>query len=256
MTLDAGATGHAVVFLGPTLSPAKARKTLDAVYLPPAAQGSIVRAVQSYDPGAILIIDGSFQGEPAVRHKEILWALSRGVPVVGAASMGALRAAELSPHMQGVGLIYRWYRRFAFAPDDAVAILHGPPEVNSAALTLAEVDLRMTFRAAERSGLISRDFRVKLDYVVRRLNFRDRTMERIVAEALPQTYDRPTGEWVRTLNSALVEQKKRDAMQALRLLKSGAFVSRPGPVNFVMTAAFARDLEQSGIIMELQDIRA
>ena len=50
-------------------------------------------------PPPILIIDGVFQSEPAVRHKEILWALSLGVPVVGAASMGALRAAELFPHM-------------------------------------------------------------------------------------------------------------------------------------------------------------
>ena len=48
-------------------------------------------------PRQSLIIDGSFQSQPAVRHKEILWALSRGIPVIGAASMGALRAAELYP---------------------------------------------------------------------------------------------------------------------------------------------------------------
>ena len=233
-----------MVFLGPTLSLAEARDVLDAVYLPPAAQGSIVRAVQRFDPAAILIIDGSFQGEPAVRHKEILWALSRGTPVVGAASMGALRAAELFPDMRGVGLIYRWYRRFAFAPDDAVAVLYGPPEVNSAALTLALVDLLMTFRAAERRGLISHDFRQRLDAAARRLNFRERTMERIVAEAMPR--DRPAQEWAKILGAALVEQKKRDALDALRLMKEGAF-PLPRRVPFTMTAAFARDLEHAGI---------
>ncbi len=234
-----------VVFLGPTLALAEARKILDAVYLLPATQGSIVRAVQRYDPAVILIVDGTFQGEPAVRHKEILWALSRGVPVVGAASMGALRAAELFPHMQGVGLIYRWYRRFAFLPDDAVAVLHGPPEVNCAPLTLAAVDLRMTFRRAERSGAISRELRIRLDDAARRLNFRDRTMGRIVAEALPA--DPAAQELLSLLGSMLVEQKKRDALEALLLVQRGALTAPPHAVRFVMTTAFARDLEHAGI---------
>ena len=47
------------------------------------------------DGRAQVIVDGSFQWTPAVWHKEILWAMGRGVHVFGAASMGALRAAEL-----------------------------------------------------------------------------------------------------------------------------------------------------------------
>jgi hypothetical protein len=234
-----------VVFTGPTLSPFEAQQVFDAIYLPPAAQGSVIGAVQSYGPRAILIIDGVFQGEPAVRHKEILWAISQGVTVVGAASMGALRAAELFPNMLGVGLVYRWYRRFAFAPDDAVAVLHGPAEVNCAALTLAEIDLRMTFRAAERRRLISRDLRIKLDAAARRLNFRERTLARIVAEALPRDGSREMQ--IRMLKAALVEQKKNDARLALRLLASGGFSSPPRPVDFLVTTAFARDLEDSGL---------
>jgi hypothetical protein len=246
MTAQAKGRGPAVVFLGPTLAHADARRILDAVFLPPAAQGSIVRAVLQHDPGAILIIDGTFQGEPAVRHKEILWALSRGVPVIGAASMGALRATELFPHMQGVGLVYRWYRRFVFAPDDAVAVLHGPPEVNSAAVTLAEIDLRVTFRAAERSGVISSEERSRLSAVARQLNFRERTMGRIVAEAFAALDNRAIAERIAILNSAFVHQKKRDAMKALDLLKAGAFAAPPR-IDFVMTNAFARDLEDSGL---------
>ncbi|TIT86320.1 MAG: TfuA domain-containing protein, partial [Mesorhizobium sp.] len=115
-----------LVFTGPTLSHPEAQQVADVICLPPAVQGSIVAAVQRYDPAAIVIIDGAFQAEPAVRHKEILWAISQAIPVIGAGSMGALRAAELYPYMHGVGLIYRWYRRFAFLPDDAVAVLYGP----------------------------------------------------------------------------------------------------------------------------------
>ena len=83
------------VFLGPTLPVEEAARILDAVYLPPAAQGDVLMAT---DDGAdvIGIVDGYFQGAPSVWHKEILWAMSRGVRVLGSSSMGALRAAELA----------------------------------------------------------------------------------------------------------------------------------------------------------------
>jgi len=96
---------------------------LQADFRPPAGQGDLLRAALEYPP-AIALIDGIFKDAPTVRHREILWALSAGIPVFGAASMGALRAAELHPFgMRGVGLIFRWYRRYALLPDDAVADL-------------------------------------------------------------------------------------------------------------------------------------
>ena len=95
-----------VVFVGPTLDRNSASKELDATYLPPASQGDVYLAARAR-PWAIGIVDGYFQRVPAVWHKEILWALSRGVHVFGAASMGALRAAELAPFgMRGVGKIF------------------------------------------------------------------------------------------------------------------------------------------------------
>ena len=55
-------------------------------------------------PDAIGIVDGFFHQQPSVWHREILYALSQGVPVFGGASMGALRAAELADYgMTGVG---------------------------------------------------------------------------------------------------------------------------------------------------------
>ena len=70
-----------VVYLRPTLPMTDAEQIVAAIYRPPASQGSIVEDVERYNPTAILLVDGIFQGEPAVRHKEILWALSRGMPV-------------------------------------------------------------------------------------------------------------------------------------------------------------------------------
>src|SRR5215212_2065593 len=92
------------VFLGPTLPLDVATCHLDAEYFGPAEQGSVYDVVQRFKPGIIVLIDGAFARVPAVRHKEILFALSRGIDVHGAASMGALRAAELAPFgMKGHG---------------------------------------------------------------------------------------------------------------------------------------------------------
>ena len=92
-----------VVFVGPSLDLASARATLDASYEPPARQGDVLRAV-TCGAEAIGIIDGYFDWTLSVWHKEILWALTQGAHVYGAASMGALRAAELETFgMHGVG---------------------------------------------------------------------------------------------------------------------------------------------------------
>ena len=98
------------IFTGPTLRPEASRKILDAIYLPPVSQGDVYR-VAVKKPFAIGIIDGYFDRVPAVWHKEILWAMTQGIHVFGAASMGALRAAELAPFgMQGIGWIYEAFR--------------------------------------------------------------------------------------------------------------------------------------------------
>ena len=234
-----------LVFTGPTLSHAEARQVIDAICLPPAAQGSIVAAVQRYDPAAILIVDGAFQSEPAVRHKEILWAMSQAIPVIGAASMGALRAAELHPYMHGVGLIYRWYRRFALLPDDAVAVQHGPQEMNFAPLTHALVDLRMTVRTARRCKLISADLAEKLLNAARKLDFRERTLTRMVRETLPADDD--SMETCRQMLAAVfVQQKKRDALLALQLLRDRTIEPKKLKI-FRMTVAFCQDLADAGL---------
>src|SRR4030095_17254214 len=93
-------------FTGPTISPAEARVELEAVYLPPAAEGDVYRAALKR-PQAIGIIDGYFQSVPTVRHKEVLWAMSRGIHVFGSARIGALRAAQLHPFgMEAAGTVF------------------------------------------------------------------------------------------------------------------------------------------------------
>jgi hypothetical protein len=143
------------VFLGPSLRVAEARAILDAEYLPPAACGD-VHAVAQRRPLAIAIIDGLFEQVRSVWHKEILWALSQGIHVLGAASMGALRAAELDSFgMVGVGEIYEAYRDEVFEDDDEVAVEHGPASTDFAPLSEAMVNLRAGLARACTKEVIS-----------------------------------------------------------------------------------------------------
>ncbi|ABR60823.1 TfuA-like protein [Sinorhizobium medicae] len=244
------ADGPILVFLGPTLRLAEAEKILDAVYLQPAAQGDFLLAAHAFRPSAMVLIDGQFQDRPAVRHKEILWAMAQGIVVIGAASMGALRAAELDAFgMIGVGLIYRWYRRFSLgplsdaAPDDAIAVLSGPPELGFLPLTDALVDLQRTFFALSRSGVILPSERDRLTTIARDLNFRERSLA-AVFRAAGRAPDR-SGE----LRAQIIGQKRRDALDALR--KAPVLLAQHRQAHradgWIATNTFLRDLEAGGI---------
>jgi hypothetical protein len=150
------------VFLGPTLTVREARRVLDADYLPPVAQGDVLRAARS-NPQVIAIIDGYFERVPAVWHKEILWAMSQGIHVYGAASMGALRAAELKAFgMVGVGQIYEDFVSGVLDADDEVAVAHGSASDDYRRVSDAMVNIRATLAAAVREAVISEPTRAEL----------------------------------------------------------------------------------------------
>src|SRR5688572_2369741 len=100
---------QAAIFAGPSIH-GIARALFDAFeFRPPAACGDIIAALHD-GVHAIGLIDGVFESTAAVWHKEILLALERGVAVYGAASMGALRAAECHAFgMVGIGRIFADY---------------------------------------------------------------------------------------------------------------------------------------------------
>lgn len=166
-----------LVFLGPTLTADRATTIApDVRILPPAQHGDVLDAVHRYAPGAIGLVDGYFRQHASVWHKELLWAMAQGVRVYGAASMGALRAAELARYgMIGVGTVYDAFRRGALPPfdgltdDDAVAVSHGPAETGYLAVSDARVDIEATLRCAVVAGILS-------DALARRLSDRTRAL--------------------------------------------------------------------------------
>jgi hypothetical protein len=173
-----------VVYTGPTLGCERAEKVLNATYLPPVQQGDVVRVMNTLQPSTIVLIDGAFGQVPAVRHKEILWALSRGVEVFGAGSLGALRAAELSGFgVKGHGFVYRWYRATPLADDDEVAVAMTPAELGSRPLGEALINMRLTFRELERLGGLQRAQRLALERIARKIYYLERSYPRVFERA-------------------------------------------------------------------------
>jgi len=172
-----------IVFVGPTLAPEEVAAAGDFICLPPVSQGDVYRAARSR-PRAIGMIDGYFSGASSVWHKEILWAISEGVPVFGSASMGALRAAELHSYgMRGVGRIFEAFRDGVLEDDDEVAVLHGPAEIGYLAASEPMVNIRETLALAQTKGVLNPDSRRSLENLAKSFFFGERNWSELLAAA-------------------------------------------------------------------------
>jgi hypothetical protein len=206
-------THEIVVFLGPSCERDLAERILPVVYLPPAARGDITSAVAG---GAriITLIDGVFFQESAVGHREILSALSRGVRVIGASSMGALRAAELDTlGMEGVGLVYRLYKEGTLVSDDEVALIYDPESFFPLSEPL--VNIRCTLRKARESGIVTADEEKEFLASARSLYFPDRTYSLVCKRAEERLPVETCRRFLEFSRIHAVDQKKEDAIAAL-----------------------------------------
>ena len=218
-----------VLFTGPTLSPREACQRLDAVCLPPAAQGDVYRAALRR-PFAIGIIDGYFERVPAVWHKEILWAMSEGIHVFGSASMGALRAAELAPFgMIGVGAVFEAYRDGLLEDDDEVAVAHAAAEHDYRAGSEAMVNIRATLAKARTEGVLDAVTQATLERIAKQLFYPERSyghiLELAAAAGIPPENIGAVRRW---LAAGAVNQKRADALAMLQAI-ADLMRADPGP---------------------------
>lgn len=216
------------VFLGPSVSRAEARCTLDATYLPPAAQGELHR-VALERPYAIGIIDGYFQRVPSVWHKEILWAMAQGIRVYGSASMGALRAAELASFgMTGVGWVFEAFSSGVLEDDDEVAVAHASEEHAYRASSEAMVNIRRTLTRAVQERVISERTGDGLTRLAKALHYADRSYPRVLCEGAEHGLNLCDLDELRAwLPVGAVNQKRDDALMMLRAMKADAEACRP-----------------------------
>lgn len=190
--------------------------------------GDVYRCLDD-NPDCIAIIDGYFEGVPSVWHKEILYAMSKGVHVLGSSSMGALRAAELADFgMRGVGKIFLQFHSGDLEDDDEVAVLHGPEELEFAAVSEAMVNIRETLMAAVASGVLSAADSAKLSTVAKSCFYHDRKWGHILSLAEPGMKQGALDRFRSWLPDGAVDQKRLDALTLLQEIRQ-LQASKPPP---------------------------
>jgi hypothetical protein len=172
-----------VLFAGPSLCGVALPDAAAIDSRGPARQGDLARAV--LDGASVIgLVDGRYEDVAATWHKEILFALQSGVTVLGAASMGAMRAAECDAFgMIGIGEVYARYASGDLDDDAAVAQLHGPVELGHVPVTEALVNVEATLDDVGRRGLLDAAVTARLRASARALFFKVRTWPRIAAGA-------------------------------------------------------------------------
>jgi hypothetical protein len=223
-----------VLFLGPSLSRDEAYTLCPgAIVLPPAAVGDVYKVVRDARPTRIALVDGYFERMAAVWHKELLWALEQRVAVYGAASMGALRAAELGTFgMIGVGAIHAAFRAGKLTDDDEVAVAHLPGDRGYAAVSTAMVELRAGLALAQRRRVISPAVHDRLIALGKARFYRERTWAQLVADGAAARIGGRALDDLSTLVAARrpsLDVKAADARTLLRLLARTPAVRPPKP---------------------------
>lgn len=253
-----------VVFTGPTLPAKDARQHLQADYRPPAAIGDVYKAALTR-PFAIGIIDGYYETTPSIWHKEVLWALKQGIHVYGAASMGALRAAELAHFgMTGVGKVFEAYRDGLIEDDDEVAVLHSPAAMGYLQITEAMVNIRATLVHAAAANVIDGGIADRLTALGRAIFWKERSYDRLLADGTKAGIGNGILERLRAwLPAQKINQKRDDAIAMLgRMTADRAASDAPRQADFVFQHTVAWDAilhrfagtDDGGAVIEREDL--
>jgi hypothetical protein len=227
---------NAVIFAGPSIRSADIAAICDALVLPPAAMGDVYR-VASGHPRAIGIIDGYFEGAPSVWHKEILWAMAQGIAVFGAASMGALRAAELSSFgMRGIGKIFADYLSGRLEDDDEVAVEHGPAETGYITISEPMVNIRATLENAVLEGIVPESLARDLAGLAKLQFYKERNWDGLLRLAQSAGIAGPALEtFAKWLPGNTIDRKRDDALQlAMAMAEFMALRQDPKPQSFAL----------------------
>lgn len=175
-----------VVFVGPSCPSDLVRHVLpNALVVPPVKRGDLYR-FRLLDFSVFIILDGVFSNLLAVSPREVVDVLHDGASVIGASSMGALRAADCGPAgAVGHGRIFRLFRRKVLSSEDEVAVIY-LPERPYPALTESLVNIRFAVRRACRAGFLTRTNAEALACSAESLQYHARSWREIAAKGRVQ----------------------------------------------------------------------
>ena len=161
--------------------------------------------------------------------------------------MGALRAAELHVFgMRGVGRIFEAYRDGRLTADDAVALVHGPPESGYVAMSEPLVNIEATIARASHDGIVTVAEAERLSAAAQRLHYRDRSWNRVLGDgkAAGLESERCAGlsAWIA---SHRVDQKRLDALEMLEVMRQATPVDA-APFRFEHTDLWQEVVDRAG----------
>ncbi len=199
-----------IVFVGPSLPGVQLPSTV--VQAPPIKRGDLAIA-NDYD--TIVVLDGEFGQSDSVSPKEILAVLQSGKTVIGAASMGALRASELDrAGMIGIGWVYDYFRRQAVRRDAEVALAYSV--FDFAPMTVPVVDVEYWMEQAAAAGLIGSRDRARALKAARGIFFAERTVDRLMDALRQAVGDQALQSLLEFSGGKIPSIKSLDAEEAMR----------------------------------------
>jgi len=174
-----------IIFIGPSLTIEKARKIFNADYRPPAKKGDFLRlltCINDDDHSIVGLVDGLFlQDYPPTPIEVFQLLIKKNILVLGAASLGALRAVELEKYgMIGIGKIFELYKNNKIAADDEVAVTFA--EDTQLIQSEAMIDIRYNLFIALKKGVIDEYTKRAAAKVAKSIYFPNRNYEDIIDE--------------------------------------------------------------------------
>ena len=212
-----------IVYLGPTLRREEAIKILDADYRDPAKKGDFLMLSQDSDEKKYVgFIDGVFLHDYPPPPIEVYHLATRkNIELIGASSLGALRAVELEKFgMKGIGKIFQLYKNGVINADDEVAVtfVRGSNILQSEAM----IDIRFNLFLAYKRGIITNETKKRFAKIAKNIYFPFRNYEDIIKltqQQFPSIYNE-----VESFRSYILKNrdslKARDAIKLLKYLKT------------------------------------
>jgi TfuA protein len=164
-----------IVFVGPSMAAEDRLAIRGAHFENPIRRGDLITFAE-YE--LFVILDGEFGQSLSVSPKEILALLDAGKTVIGASSMGALRASELDSFgMIGVGWVYEHFSKAEVRRDDDVALCYSPFDLSPT--TVPMVDIVYGLDILMEAGLISGKERNSVLRKSRAVFFSERSQKKV-----------------------------------------------------------------------------
>lgn len=146
---------------------------------PPAKRGDLDRLRSSRKRGTVILLEGLFGASMAVTPTECRDLIAAGWFLVGASSMGALRASELwSVGMLGLGNVFAMFRAGKLRSDADVSVCYSP--IDWSEITVSLVHVRAVVGELEAEGLIGGLTARKLLRIAGDIHWTSRTWDDVI----------------------------------------------------------------------------